>query len=203
MRNWLHCGLVAVVFCVGHVVGASADEIDDALQLETAAGAAVGTPQTNAAAPDQLKAEAAVAVGIEGQPPQAGSPASPAADLPMAQLSRHELESELTAAQAEIVRLKDIVRQILVANRREKESMHYNMGCVMRAAGQYQQAEKAFLDALAINPQDPAVHYNLGVLYDEDLGRPDKAKKHYQVFLNLAPNDVDAGRVYQWLTAIE
>jgi tetratricopeptide (TPR) repeat protein len=79
--------------------------------------------------------------------------------------------------------------------------MQYNIGCIMRAAGQYSQAEQAFLEALKLDPGDPAVHYNLGVLYEVDLHRPKQAKKHYQIFLDLAPNDEDAGRVYQWLTA--
>ena len=117
-------------------------------------------------------------------------------------LSRGELEAALAEATAEVERLKDIVRRILVANRREKGAMQYNIGCVYRAAGHYKKAEEAFLAAARINPNDPAVHYNLGILYDDDLEMPHRAKKHYQLFLDLAPDDADAGQVYEWLTSI-
>lgn len=172
------CWLVAVAIQAGPVVSAKADEIDEALNLEAMEQA-----------PSMPEAQAA--------PEETGQ------SRPLSLLSRPELESELLTARAEIERMKDIVRRILIANRREKQAMHYNIGCVMRAAGRVRDAERAFLDALAIDPRDPAVHYNLGILYDEDLDRSDKAKKHYQAFLDLAPDDKDAGRVYQWLTALQ
>lgn len=165
-----------------------ADEMDDVLQVE-----------------QMMEAEALP--GTDDQDMSMGGTA-PAAGADMAgkdpsMLSREDLVAALEAAWAEVERMKDIVRRIRDANRREKETMHYNVGCVFRNAGHYRKAEAAFRKALAINPHDPAVHYNLGILYDEDLGMPAKAKQHYRVFLELAPQDEDAGQVYQWLTALE
>ena len=193
MKNCVICVLVVVFVEAGCLMDVAADEIDDVLGLEVRAeaeskamqetGNTIKVPEQ-----DQVQSETAVTAGE-----------NPTLTI----LSRNELEMELTAARAEVKRLKDIVRRILAANRREKESMHYNIGCVFKAAGQYRKAEQSFLAALALSPSDPAVHYNLGILYDEDLNRSDKAKKHYQAFLDLAPGDEDAGRVYQWLTALE
>ncbi len=81
--------------------------------------------------------------------------------------------------------------------------MQYNLGCVYWHGGQNKEAAKAFLSAIEINPDDPAIHYNLGILYDDDLKMPEKALKHYKRFLELSPEDKDAGKVYEWMTALE
>ena len=118
-------------------------------------------------------------------------------------LTSGELELELAKCRQEVVRLTDIVSRILVANRRERSTIQYNMGCVYRSAGRHTDAVESFLKALDINPDDPAIHYNLGILYDENLKLPAKARKHYRRFLSLAPNDKDAGKVYEWITELE
>jgi len=172
---------------------ATADEVDEALGLEASMATETGSVQVAHEAQDEPAQDTLPTESVM----------TPCARRDLASLSRQQLEMEVLTAEAEIERLKDIVRRILVANRREKESMHYNVGCVLRAAGQHRKAEQAFLQALELNPRDPAVHYNLGILYDEDLGIADKAKKHYEIFLALSPDDEDAGRVYQWLTALK
>ena len=48
-----------------------------------------------------------------------------------------------------------------------------------------------------------AAQFNLGVLYDDNLSERDKAKTHYKRFLELAPDDVDAPNVIEWLRALE
>jgi tetratricopeptide (TPR) repeat protein len=77
--------------------------------------------------------------------------------------------------------------------------MHYIIGCVFRSGGQYLKAEQEFLKALAIAPDDADVHYNLGILYEENLKNPKKARKHYERYIELAPSEKDAARVSQWL----
>ncbi|MCK5528887.1 MAG: tetratricopeptide repeat protein [Kiritimatiellae bacterium] len=121
----------------------------------------------------------------------------------VSQLSKDELELQLAAARGEIERLKGIVDRILVANRRERAKMQYNMGCLYRHGGHKLKAKEAFLAALKLNPSDSAIHYNLGILYEEDLKMPVKAHEHYKRFLELAPNDKDAGKVYEWMKALE
>jgi tetratricopeptide (TPR) repeat protein len=108
-------------------------------------------------------------------------------------------ESELAVARAEIARLEKRVRELESANLREKHALHYNMGCVFRVARLFDRAEAEFLQALSINPSDPATHFNLGILYEEDLRRPAKAREHYRRFLELVPDDKDAERVREWM----
>ena len=86
--------------------------------------------------------------------------------------------------------------------RRQKRDNHYNMGCVYRECGLFGQAEKAFLAALELDPDDPGTHYNLGVLYEDDLKNAARARRHYEYFLQLAPGDLAAPEVRTWLMAL-
>lgn len=183
--------LVAMMNVVG-VARSEVDELDDVLRVEEMAAGETLSGEDEAAGRGELAGEVESGETVSVQDPAA-----------LGSLSREELIDEVLHARSEVERMKDIVRRILAANRREKEIMHYNIGCVFRDAGHYRKAEQSFLEALRLNPRDPAVHYNLGILYDEDLQQPAKAKKHYEAFLELAPEDKDAGQVYQWLTAID
>ena len=55
---------------------------------------------------------------------------------------------------------------------------------------------------LEIDPNDPGIHYNLGVLYEEDIKSAVKAKHHYERFLQVAPDDPAAGDVRTWLMTL-
>jgi tetratricopeptide (TPR) repeat protein len=94
------------------------------------------------------------------------------------------------------------IKQLMDKNRKDRVTLSYNLGCLYKASKQYEKAEAQFLEALAYAPDDPAIHYNLGVLYDDCLKRTDKAREHYARFLELAPNDADAPRVIEWLSVI-
>lgn len=61
--------------------------------------------------------------------------------------------------------------------------------------GSYRQAGEAFCRALWLNPADPVLHYNLGLLSEEVLGEPGRALYHYGRFLRLAPEDPKAPTV--------
>lgn len=89
--------------------------------------------------------------------------------------------------------------KVLAESRRDRVRLSYNLACVYKASRQYEKAEEEFLKALALSPDDPGIHYNLGILYDDNLGDAAKAKVHYETFLELAPRDGDAPRVIQWL----
>ncbi|MFU8780908.1 MAG: hypothetical protein ACNA71_07775 [Kiritimatiellia bacterium] len=99
----------------------------------------------------------------------------------------------------EITRLEAALRVALTANERERFLLAYNSGSLFLAAGRYDRAEQEFLKALAIREDDAALQYNMGVLYDSHLRQPAKARRHYERFLELAPNDRDAPLVIQWL----
>lgn len=126
-------------------------------------------------------------------------------DARIARLMADREEKKITGlaeANQEISRLRDLARRIGEANKREKVTMYYNIGCVYRATRQYRKAEAKFLNALELDPYDADVHYNLAILYDDDLNEKEKARKHYEKFLELAPNDKDAAKVQEWLASL-
>ena len=86
--------------------------------------------------------------------------------------------------------------------RRQRVILAYNIGCVYKASKQFNKAEQEFLKALALAPDDPAIHFNLGVLYDDNMQLPTKARQHYERFLELAPQDADAPRVIEWMKGL-
>lgn len=59
------------------------------------------------------------------------------------------------------------------------------LGIVLRRQGKFLQAEEAYLDAVADEPQYAFAWRNLGVLYDLYLQRPHKALSAYQKFQAL------------------
>lgn len=123
--------------------------------------------------------------------------------VPLVIAAMQNKEMEIVRAKKEITRLRGFIDRIAVANRREQHIMHYNMGCVYRSASMYKKAESEFLKALEKDSSDPDVHFNLAVLYDDDLRVPDKARKHYEKFLQLSPDDKDAAQVQEWLISIQ
>lgn len=75
------------------------------------------------------------------------------------------------------------------------------LGILYRESGKYDQAEQAYLRALAIKPGDPAVILNLGMLYDAYLKRPDDALTRYREYQALTGNK--ELKVTAWIKAIE
>ena len=117
--------------------------------------------------------------------------------------ARGEKSGDLEKAEKEIERLRDLIKRIWQANRREKLNMHYNMAAAYRAGGMLEKAESHYMKALAIDPEDPGVHYNLAILYDDELKNKRKAREHYEKFLELAPDDKDAAKVVEWMATMD
>jgi len=105
----------------------------------------------------------------------------------------------LSQKDAEIEQLRKALADAEQANARERFALAYNLGSIYKAARQYERAEAQFLKALEMNADDAALHYNLGILYDDNLANAKKARRHYKRFLELAPNDPDAPNVVKWL----
>ena len=73
------------------------------------------------------------------------------------------------------------------------------MAVVYAKEGRAMDAEREYLRALKLDPTDPAVHYNLGILYEEQLNKIHKAVLHYKKYIQLAPFAKDVDTVRQWL----
>ncbi len=89
------------------------------------------------------------------------------------------------------------------AGSKEKLDMHYNMAAVYAREGKFTDAEQEYLRALQLDPTDADVHYNLGILYDDELDSPEKAVVHYRRYLKLNPHGPDADEVRSWLMKLE
>lgn len=66
---------------------------------------------------------------------------------------------------------------------------HYTLGLVLQKKGRFTDAEKAFLQALVVNPGYSDVHLSLGDLYAEDLKDRKKAVESYQRYLETGGNE--------------
>ncbi len=129
-----------------------------------------------------------------------------AAELATAKAAYETLRADTARDREDARRLRQEVSRLEAAldvtkrdNERERFLLAYNSGSLFMAAGRHQRAEEELLKALSIREDDAALHYNLGVLYDEHLRQPSRARRHYERFLELAPNDRDAPVVMQWL----
>ncbi|MDA0990064.1 MAG: tetratricopeptide repeat protein [Verrucomicrobia bacterium] len=167
--------------------GAVADEIDEILQIE------------------RMAYDEAVELGEIGGSPVAQPQMQPAtvASPTVRHRSADSLERELRAARSEIDRLQQELVKQEERHQLELQHSYYNMGCVYRAARQFERAEAEFVKALTIDPDDAAVHFNLGILYEDELNDKARARQHYQMFLELAPNDRDAPLVIEWLESMD
>jgi tetratricopeptide (TPR) repeat protein len=117
-------------------------------------------------------------------------------------LELQKKEAQLQSAINEVARLRSWIEKIKTSSQSEKSIMHYNMGCMYKLYKQYSKAEQEFLKALAISPEDPNIHYNLGILYDDDLENKEAAATHYGRFLELSANEQDRAKVQEWLSAL-
>ena len=70
-----------------------------------------------------------------------------------------------------------------------------NLGVQLRAAGQYQEAEQAYRQALALDPQYGSAWFNLGNLLAQ-LDRPNEAIFSYQQTIRLEPVSRDTAHAY-------
>lgn len=155
------------------------EDIDDMLAVESLAPAA---PQAEAVPAGEPMT--GVAAGVPAAVPATGA------------------AWDVESLQVENARLRALVAEQEARHAADMQRLYYNMGCAYRAARLYVRAETEFLRALAMNPDDPAVHYNLGILYDDDLNRHDKARYHYTRFLELSPADRDSQQVRVWLASL-
>jgi len=85
----------------------------------------------------------------------------------------------------------------------QARNMHYNMAVVYAKEGRFKEAEAEYLRAMRIDPSDAAAHYNLAILYDDELKNKNRAVMHYKKYLQLAPDAPDRNEVKQWILRLE
>jgi len=118
-----------------------------------------------------------------------------------AELQRREYR--LMKAEKMTILMEKAREEVTQVSDKEKRDMHYNMAAVFAARGRSKDAEREYLRALRIDPADADVHYNLGILYDDELNGKHKAVMHYRRYLKLRPHANDVDKVKLWLIAAE
>lgn len=124
-------------------------------------------------------------------------------DLRAMKVELEKREHRLIKAERVAEVLESAREDVLHASDREKLDMHYNMAAVYAREGKFEQAEREYLRALRLDPTDADVHYNLGILYDDELNASTKAAVHYRRYLKLNPHGPDADQVRDWLMKLE
>ena len=76
--------------------------------------------------------------------------------------------------------------------------MQFNMAVVYAKEGRSKDAEREYLHALRMDPEDTDVHYNLGILYEESLNDPKRASMHYRIYLRFKPSGAESAMVSNW-----
>jgi tetratricopeptide (TPR) repeat protein len=82
---------------------------------------------------------------------------------------------------------------------------YFNEGAELTRTGKYDEAAVWFEKVVEISPAEPKfakAHYVLGLTYakdDKDPAKKTRAKEQLQTFLQMAPNDADAGTAKQLL----
>ena len=124
-------------------------------------------------------------------------------DLQSLKVELERREHRLAKAERVADVLEKARTEVLRAGDNEKLNMHYNMASVYARDGKFAEAENEYLQALRIDPTDADVHYNLGILYDDEMKQPEKAMVHYRRYLQLNPHGPDADQIRNWLMRIE
>ncbi len=77
----------------------------------------------------------------------------------------------------------------------ELSRAHYNLGNIMFRSKMVDEAITHYERALELNPSDPWIHHNLGVLYDYYQKNDEAAMLHYREYLRLKPVEEEANEV--------
>lgn len=112
-------------------------------------------------------------------------------------------EYRLTKAGRMANMLDEALEEVRKVSDEQKRDMHYNMAVVYAKEGRFKDAQAEYLRALRIDPADAAAHYNLAILYDDELNNKSRAAAHYRKYLQLNPNAPDQNEVQEWIMRLE
>jgi Flp pilus assembly protein TadD len=88
----------------------------------------------------------------------------------------------------ELAAAETAIRQAVNANTANVEA-YIRLGVLYRYQGRYDDARRAWEAALDIAPDNPDIHWNLGILYDLYLPDPMLALQHYEHCLQSSATD--------------
>ncbi len=135
--------------------------------------------------------EAGAELRLQAMAEEHGEYAGPLVNLALIQARRGELE----AAAALLERAVAVCAQCAAA--------WNELGVVQRRQGRFDDAERSYLAAIAADPAFGNAHFNLGVLYELYLRRPELALDQYARFLGLHAEDPGAADVEKWMVDLK
>ena len=100
----------------------------------------------------------------------------------------HQREGRLDQARA--------LFESIVKSGTEMPLAFLNLGLVLFAQGEYEQAAEQLASVLVLDEKEAAAHFHLGLLYMDYLGNPEQARAHLTRYLELGGRDA---RVQGWL----
>lgn len=165
--------------------------------LEPAASAASGPDPVVVTAYEQALSqlergeEAAAEVRLRGLAETHPEYAGPLVNLALI----HARRDDLDGAAALLTRALEVCAQCAAA--------WTELGVLQRRQGQFALAEQSYLSALAAEPAHATAHFNLGVLYELYLQRPELALEHYARFRELRADDPMTGEVDKWMADLK
>jgi tetratricopeptide (TPR) repeat protein len=111
------------------------------------------------------------------------------------------LACELGLAEMALGRSAEAASHLRLALDRNPENSHALLGMANLAIGRndFAGAEGHLLDVLKLDPDDVEANFNLGALYVQSLGQPEKAVRYWRRFLELQPDDPEAPRIKKLL----
>jgi choline-sulfatase len=88
---------------------------------------------------------------------------------------------------------------------RNPANSHAILGMANLAIGRkdYRAAEGRLLEAIQLDPDDVEANFDLGALYFQNLGSPEKAVPYWRRFVELQPADPETPRIRQLLERLE
>jgi tetratricopeptide (TPR) repeat protein len=80
----------------------------------------------------------------------------------------------------------------------EEKASYFNLGTFTAKLGQYEEAEKAFLKAIQLNPYDAEAHLRLSWVYGQIRNTP-KAKEYAEKALHCSPTEEQKNRAKNYV----
>ncbi|MFH1904915.1 MAG: tetratricopeptide repeat protein [bacterium] len=129
----------------------------------------------------------------------------------------HELNKKLAKVQGEVSNSQKKSEQAMLLKqiaegekkkderqlRKESIAIRYKLALIYQKTDRYKEAEKEYMKVLSFDPNNSAVHYNLGILYDDHLRNNKKAVYHYQQYVKFSPDAKDVSLVKEWILKIQ
>jgi tetratricopeptide (TPR) repeat protein len=72
---------------------------------------------------------------------------------------------------------------------------HYNLANWLVRLGKYREAAGHYRQSLELNPNDPKIHLNLGLVLIQFLGQPEEGAAHLEKSLELDPDQPQAQHI--------